>query len=80
MKPIYPEGTSLDAVLVFNFRLKIKRMLASGVVDLESHTVTETEERKLLSSEEADFSSSPDYLTEAFVQFQDLLTSPEASE
>ena len=73
MKPIYPEGTSLDAVLVFNFRLKIKRMLSSGVVDLESHTVTETEERNLLSSEEADFSSSPDYLTEAFVQFQDLL-------
>jgi hypothetical protein len=26
MRPLYPVGTSLDAKLIFNFRLKLKRM------------------------------------------------------
>ena len=73
MKPLYPEGTSLDSRLIFNFRMKIKRMLACGVIDLESYTVTESDERNLLALEEADSSLSPSYLTEAFLQFQDLL-------
>ena len=30
-KPLYPLGMSLDAKMVFNFRLKVKRMPAKGL-------------------------------------------------
>ena len=73
VRPLYPKGTSLDSGLLFNFRLKIKRMLAKGIVDLEAHTVTESEEQRLLSAQDADKVNSPAFLTESFIQFQDLL-------
>ncbi|KAG7370749.1 hypothetical protein IV203_019319 [Nitzschia inconspicua] len=52
VRPLYPPGTSLDSQLLFNIRLKIKRMLAKGDIDLSSHTVTEEDEAHLLSNTE----------------------------
>lgn len=40
IRPLYPPGTSLDTQLLFNFRVKLKRMLTRGGIDLSSHTVT----------------------------------------
>lgn len=73
MKPLFPDGTSLDSKLIFNFRLKIKRMLDKGSIDLSSHTVTEEDEAQLLSLEDLDNQQTPEFLTEAFKQFQELL-------
>ncbi|KAG7347922.1 hypothetical protein IV203_016627 [Nitzschia inconspicua] len=74
VRPLYPPGTSLDSQLLFNIRLKIKRMLAKGDIDLTSHTVTEEDEAHLLSNtEDLDYKQSPDFLTEAFLQFRELL-------
>jgi hypothetical protein len=73
MKPLFPEGTSIDSVLIFNFRLKIKRMLAKGTIDLASHTVSEDDERNLLSTNDLDKEQSPEFMSEVFRQFQDLL-------
>ncbi|KAG7373066.1 hypothetical protein IV203_033790 [Nitzschia inconspicua] len=50
VRPLYPPGTSLDSKLLFNIRLKIKRMLARRDLDLSSHTVTEADKPQLLSS------------------------------
>jgi hypothetical protein len=73
MKPLFPEGTSLDSKLIFNFRLKIKRMLAKGSIDLASHTVTEEDEAQLLSTADLDIEESPEFFTESLRQFQELL-------
>jgi hypothetical protein len=73
MRPLYPPGTALDAMLIFNFRLKIKRMLQKGIIDMSSYTVTEDDERKLLESSDLDRIDSPEFLTDAFRQFRDLL-------
>ena len=50
IRPLFPPGTSLDARLVFNFLLKSKRMLADGMGDLRSYTITVEEEQSLLSN------------------------------
>ena len=73
MKPLHPPGTSLDAKLVFNFRLKIKRMLQKGIVDLAHHTISATEEEMLVATDDLDNQQSPEFLTEAFTQFKELL-------
>ncbi|KAG7348238.1 hypothetical protein IV203_027832 [Nitzschia inconspicua] len=74
VRPLYPPGTSLDSELLFNIRLKIKRMLAKGDIDLASHSVTEADEAHLLSNtEDLDYLQSPEFLTEAFLQFRELL-------
>ncbi|KAG7341543.1 hypothetical protein IV203_023495 [Nitzschia inconspicua] len=74
VRPLYPPGTSLDSKLLFNIRLKIKRMLAKGDIDLASHTVTKADEAHLLSNtEDLDYLQSPEFLTEAFLQFRELL-------
>jgi hypothetical protein len=65
MKPLYPPGTSLDVKMVFNFRLKVKRMLASKAGDIDSQTITEEEETALFSTTELE-QESPAFLTETF--------------
>jgi hypothetical protein len=72
MRPLYPPGTSLDARMVFNFSLKLKRMLASKAGDIDSQTITEEEETALLSTTDLE-EESPAFLTEAFAQFTELL-------
>jgi hypothetical protein len=74
LRPIFPPGTSLDAnsKLVWNFRLKAKRMLAKGFVgDINSQTITEEEREALLSTK--DPKETPVFLTEIFQQFTELL-------
>ncbi|KAG7349212.1 hypothetical protein IV203_011809 [Nitzschia inconspicua] len=45
-----------------------------GDIDLASHTVTEADEAHLLSNtEDLDYLQSPEFLTEAFLQFRELL-------
>ncbi|KAG7343955.1 hypothetical protein IV203_021963 [Nitzschia inconspicua] len=74
VRPLYPPGTSLDSKLLFNIRLKIKRMLAKGDIDLASYTVTADENAELLSAaEDLNYQQSPEFLTEALIQFQELL-------
>ena len=71
IRPLYPPGTALDAQLIFNLRLKIKRMIKQGLVDdINSVSITEEQERELLSPV---VDESPAFLTEVFVQFQELL-------
>ncbi len=75
MRPLFPPGTSLDFQLVFNFRLKLKRMLASRADrggNIDSQTITGAEEDELLATNDLD-QESPEFLTEAFSQFQELL-------
>ena len=45
MKPLYPPGFSLDAKHIFNFRLKVKRMISSGIAD-DIATLTITQEHE----------------------------------
>ena len=73
MRPLFPPGTSLDAQLVFNFRLKSKRMLADGMGDLRSFTITEEQEQYFLSNGDLDFTETPVFMTEVFAQFRELL-------
>ena len=72
MRPLYPPGTSLDSQMIFNFRLKVKRLLASRPGDIDSQTITEEEEEALLSTNDLT-EQSPEFLTEAFTQFNELL-------
>jgi len=74
MRPLFPEGTSLDCQLIFNFRLKIKRMLDKGIIDLASHTVTEEEERVLCcTGDDLALQQTPGYYSEVFSQCHELL-------
>ena len=72
MKPLYPPGTSLDAKLIFNFRLKIKRMIAAAPGDVMAVTVTEDDETDLLAPYDEN-AETPSFLTEALQQYQELL-------
>ena len=73
IRPLYPEGTSLDATMIFNFRLKVKRMLNKGIVDISSYTVTHQQEQELVSPDSLETRQSPEFLTEVFTQFTELL-------
>ncbi|KAG7373178.1 hypothetical protein IV203_033902 [Nitzschia inconspicua] len=74
VRPLYPPGTSLDTQLLFNFRVKLKRMLTRGEIDLSSHTVTDDDEADLMGmTSDLDYQKSPEFLTEALASFQELL-------
>ncbi len=66
MKPMYPLGTSLDAQMVFNFRMKIKSLLKNGVIDVNSMSVTEAQERSLLAEDDLEMTESPEFYTDIF--------------
>ena len=72
MKPLFPAGASMDSKLVFDFRLKIKRLLAAKAGDLEYQSITAAEEEELLSNKELDLES-PAFFTEALQQCRVLL-------
>ena len=73
IRPLYPPGTSLDSKLIFNFRLKVERMLKSGEVDTNSSTITEDHEKSLLAPLDLDSQQPPAFCTEVFQQFKSLL-------
>ena len=72
LRPLYPPGTSLDCKLMFNFRLKAKRMLAAGLGDLATETITEQQEQELLAPLDLE-SQCPAFMTEVYSQFRELL-------
>ena len=72
MKPLYPPGFSLDAKHIFNFRLKVKRMISSGIADdIATLTITQEHESDLVTTIDCD---APEFLTEVFTHFQELLS------
>jgi len=73
MKPLFPAGTSLDSKLVFNFRLKMQRIIEAGLQDVNSYTVTGEQEMALLNTSALDYEQNPEFLSEALTQFEFLV-------
>jgi hypothetical protein len=73
MKPLYPPGTSLDWSLIFNFVVKVRRMMANKPEGYSTATITSSEESDLLSTVDDVSTQSPAFLTEALSQFNQLL-------
>ena len=73
MKDLCPPGTALDAQMVFNFRLKVKRMIDNGIIDMRSHTVTEQEASCLLAPDDLEKCQTPEFHSEVFAQCRELL-------
>jgi hypothetical protein len=72
VRPLFPRGYSLDAQLLFNFRLKAKRILSSKAGEVCDMTVTTDDEALLLSTDALD-AESPGYVTDVFRLFNELI-------
>ena len=68
IKPLFPPGHPLDHQLIFNVRVKIMKMLKNSTVDIASLAISQNQERELLEE-----NLSPEFFTEAFQQFHELL-------
>ena len=68
IKPLFPPGHPLDHQLVFNVGVKIVKMLKNSSVDIASLAISQDQEKELLEE-----SLSPEFFTEAFQQFHELL-------
>ena len=72
VKPLFPPGTALDHAMLFNFVIKLKRLLAKSGTDLATFTVSSDDEQQLLSNN-GDDPTNPVFLTESLLQFNSLL-------
>ncbi len=73
VRPLFPPGHSLDAQTLFNFRLKINRLLKNGSINIHRHTFTGEDERMLVSPCSLEMQQSPEFLTEALALSRELL-------
>jgi hypothetical protein len=72
MVPLYPQGTSIDSKLIFNFRVKMRLFMARSTESVNTLTVTEKDEASLLVTDDASIET-PQFMTNALIQFKELL-------
>jgi hypothetical protein len=72
LQPLFPPDHCLDAQLLFNFRLKARRLLDSKPGGVCHMTLTREDETSLLNSDSLD-TQYPSYYTDAFRLFNELI-------